>query len=192
LLWYKQIFNKISKLEELIMRNQKIQKVKIAKDGVDPKAVPKRTLYDGDKIPAIGMGTFGSDTFTDEEIANAVKGAASVGYRHFDCASIYGNEPEVGESFQEIMKAGIKREELWITSKLWNDSHGKGNVIPSCKQSLQDLGLDYLDLYLVHWPFPNHHDPGVDKDWRDPDAEPYIHEYYMETWRQMEKLKQKE
>ncbi|MFW5980549.1 MAG: aldo/keto reductase [Halanaerobiaceae bacterium] len=173
------------------MRNKKIEKVEILKEGVNPEDVPKRTLYNGDTIPAIGLGTFGSDTYTAEEIANAVKGAASVGYRHFDCAAIYGNEAEIGESLQEIMKAGINRDELWITSKLWNDSHGKGNVIPACKESLKDLQLDYLDLYLVHWPFPNHHDPGVDQDWRDPEAEPYIHEKYMETWRQMEKLKQK-
>ncbi len=173
------------------MRNEKIEEIKIAEDGVNPQEVPQRTLYDGDKIPAIGMGTFGSDTYTAVEIANAVKGAASVGYRHFDCAPIYENEKEVGNSFQEIMKAGIAREELWITSKLWNDSHGKGNVIPACKQSLQDLQLDYLDLYLIHWPFPNHHEPGVEEDWRDPDAVPYNHDLYMETWQQLEKLKKK-
>lgn len=170
------------------MRNEKIEKVEIADDGVNPDDVPQRTLYDGDKIPAIGLGTFGSDRFTAEEIANAVKGAAAVGYRHFDCAQIYGNEKEIGESLQEILTAGIDREEMWITSKLWNDSHGQGNVIPTCKKSIEDLQLDYLDLYLVHWPFPNHHDPGVDVDSRDPYARPYIHEEYMETWREMEKL----
>ncbi|MFW5980589.1 MAG: aldo/keto reductase family protein, partial [Halanaerobiaceae bacterium] len=173
------------------MRNKKIEKVERAEEGVNPEEVPQKILYDGEKIPAIGMGTFGSDNYTAEEIANAVKGAASVGYRHFDCASIYGNEAEIGKSLQEIMEAGISREELWITSKLWNDSHGKGNVIPACKKSLKDLQLEYLDLYLIHWPFPNHHDPGVDQNWRDPDAVPYIHEDYMETWYQLEKLKQK-
>lgn len=163
------------------------EKFRIADDGVNPDEVPKRKLYDGDQIPAIGLGTFGSDRFSADEVAEAVRGAASVGYRHFDCAAAYHNEEEIGESFKEIMDV-IDREDLWITSKLWNDSHGKGNVIPACKKSLKDLQLDYLDLYLIHWPFPNHHAPGVDVDSRDPDAEPYIHEHFMETWREMEKL----
>jgi diketogulonate reductase-like aldo/keto reductase len=86
------------------------------------------------------------------------------------------------------MASGIKREELWITSKLWNDKHAEADVILSCQQSLKDLGLDYLDLYLVHWPFPNFHPPKCDVDSRSPDATPYIHENFMKTWRQMEKL----
>jgi alcohol dehydrogenase (NADP+) len=155
---------------------------------VDPDRVPKRTLYTGAKIPAIGLGTFGSDRFSGEAIAEAVKGAISVGYRHIDCASIYLNEHLVGQSLREVLSKGVKREELWITSKLWNDKHGEKDVIPSCEKSLKDLGLDYLDLYLVHWPFPNYHAPGVDADSRDPHARPYIHEEYMRTWRQMEKL----
>lgn len=162
------------------------QTFKIASDGVDPNLVPKRTVHNGDQIPAVGMGTFGSDHFSAEEIAAAVIGAAEVGYRHFDCAAAYRNEREIGESLKVIMQT-IKREELWITSKLWNDSHGK-KTISACKQSLADLQLDYLDLYLVHWPFPNYHAPGVNVDSRDPDAQPYIHEQFMETWREMEKL----
>lgn len=162
-------------------------KFRIAEDQVDPNKVPKRTLYNGDKIPVVGMGTFGSDKYSAEQIAEAVKGAASVGYRHFDCAAAYHNEDFVGESLKEIMEV-IDREELWITSKLWNDSHGKGNVIPACKKSLSDLKLDYLDLYLIHWPFSNHHAPGVSVDSRDPNAEPYNHEHFMETWYEMEKL----
>ena len=94
-------------------------------DAVDPKLVPQRTLKGGDKIPCIGMGTFGSDRFSAEDIAAAVKGAAEVGFRLFDCASVYGNEHLIGEVFQEIMKSGIKREELIITSKVWNDMHGR-------------------------------------------------------------------
>ncbi len=175
----------------LLMRNKKIKKFKIAEDGVNPEQVPKRTLADGDKVPAIGLGTFGSDKYTGKEIANAVLGAAGVGYRHFDCAAVYGNEHLIGKSFQKILNGGVDRENMWVTSKLWNDSHGKGNVIPAFKKSLQDLQLDYLNLYLIHWPFPNHHDPGVEEDWRDPDAVPYNHELYMETWFLLEKLKQK-
>jgi alcohol dehydrogenase (NADP+) len=160
----------------------------IAGDGVDPRNVPHRTLYTGAKLPAIGLGTFGSDRFSGEQIAEAVKGAISVGYRHIDCASVYLNEHLIGPSLREALQGGIKREELWITSKLWNDRHGEKDVIPSCEKSLKDLQLDYLDLYLVHWPFPNYHAPGVDVSSRDPHARPYIHEEYMATWRQMEKL----
>ncbi|WP_230391516.1 MULTISPECIES: aldo/keto reductase [unclassified Oceanispirochaeta] len=158
----------------------------MASDGVDPKKVPKRKLFTGAEIPAIGMGTFGSDRFTAEEIANAVVGAIEVGFRHIDCASVYGNEDLIGKALKKAMDGGIKREDLWITSKVWNDRHD--DVIGSCKQSLKDLQLDYLDLFLVHWPFPNYHAPGCDVDSRSPDAKPYIHESYMKTWRQMEQL----
>lgn len=158
-------------------------------NGIDPNSVPKRSLYTGAQIPAVGLGTFGSDRFSGEEIANAVKEAISVGYRHIDCAAVYGNEHLIGESLNEAVKSGIvRREELWITSKVWNDMHGKGDVLIACAKSLKDLQLDYLDLYLVHWPFPNFHAPGVGVDSRDPHAMPYIHEVFMKTWRQMERL----
>jgi len=160
----------------------------IANDGVDPKQVPQKRLYTGAQIPAIGLGTFGSDRFSGEQVAEAVKGAISVGYRHIDCAPIYGNENMIGKVLNEVMQSGIKREELWITSKLWNDMHGKGDVLLSCAKSLKDLQLDYLDLFLVHWPFPNYHAPGCDVNSRSPDARPYIHENFMKTWQQMENL----
>ena len=155
---------------------------------MNPSLVPQRTLYTGALMPAIGLGTFGSDHVTADQIAAAVKGAAAVGYRHFDCASVYRNEDRIGHSLREIIASGIRREELWITSKLWNDKHGEDDVIASCRQSLADLQLDYLDLYLIHWPFPNFHPPGCDVSSRSPDARPYIHADYMKTWRQMEKL----
>ena len=155
---------------------------------IHPNLVPKRKLNTGAEIPALGLGTFGSDHYTAEQIARAVRGAAEVGYRHFDCAAVYGNEKEIGEAFQEIVSSGVARAELWITSKLWNDKHAEEDVIPACKKSLEDLQLDYLDLYLIHWPFPNHHTPGVDVTSRDPHAVPYIHEHYMKTWRSLEKL----
>jgi diketogulonate reductase-like aldo/keto reductase len=155
---------------------------------VDPATIPFRKLSTGAKMPAIGLGTFGSDNVSAGEIAAAVKGAASIGYRHFDCASVYGNEAEIGASFEAILRGGIKREELWITSKLWNDKHGEDDVIASCRKSLADLRLKYLDLYLVHWPFPNFHPQGCDVTSRSPDARPYIHENYMKTWRKMEEL----
>ena len=153
---------------------------------VDPGSVPQRKLYTGASMPAVGLGTFGSDHVSPDQVANAVLGAAAVGYRHFDCASVYGNERQVGASIEQIIKRGIKREELWVTSKVWNDKHD--DVINSCRQSLEDLRLEYLDLYLVHWPFPNFHPPHCDVTSRSPDAKPYIHENYMKTWRQMEQL----
>jgi alcohol dehydrogenase (NADP+) len=157
-------------------------------DGVDPTLVPERTLYTGAAMPAIGLGTFGSDRVSPEEIAGAVRGAVAVGYRHLDCASVYGNENRIGTALGEIFRGGIRRDELWIASKLWNDKHSETDVIPSCKKSLADLGLDYLDMYLVHWPFPNFHPPGCSVGSRSPDSRPYIHENFMRTWRQMEKL----
>ena len=159
-----------------------------APDGVDPERVPKRRLASGALMPAIGLGTFGSDHVSPDAVADAVMGAAAVGYRHFDCASVYGNEAQVGAALSAVMEAGIRREEVWIVSKLWNDKHGEGDVLASCRQSLADLRLDYLDMYLVHWPFPNFHPPGCSVESRSPDAQPYIHESFMRTWRQMESL----
>jgi diketogulonate reductase-like aldo/keto reductase len=139
-------------------------------------------------MPAIGLGTFGSDSVTADEIAAAVQDAAAVGYRHFDCASVYSNEHGIGSAFRQILRSGVRREDLWVTSKLWNDRHSEADVIPSFRQSLADLQLDYLDTYLIHWPFPNFHPPGCDVTSRSADARPYIHESYMKTWRQLEKL----
>lgn len=161
---------------------------RIAADGVDPKQIPKRILHTGAAIPSIGLGTFGSDRVSGRAVAEAVLSAAAVGYRHFDCAAIYSNEDLIGHSFRSILDNGIERKELWITSKLWNDKHSEGDVIPSCEKSLADLQLGFLDLYLVHWPFPNHHPPGCDVKTRSPDAKPYLHENFMKTWRQLERL----
>ena len=160
----------------------------VAAGGVDPARVPQRTLSTGATIPAIGLGTFASDRYAGEKVAAAVKGAIEVGYRHIDCAAVYGNEHLVGQILRDVMQAGLRRDELWITSKLWNDKHGEADVIRACEQSLRDLQVEYLDLYLVHWPFPNYHAPGVDATSRDPHARSYIHEEYMLTWRQMERL----
>ena len=155
---------------------------------IDPNLIPKAKLNTGDKIPVLGIGTFGSDKYSPDQVSDAVFGAAMAGYRHFDCAAVYGNEAQIGEVFKRIMATGISRQELWITSKLWNDKHAEEDVIPAFKKSLNDLDLEYLDLYLVHWPFPNFHAPGCDVTSRSADAKPYIHENYMKTWRQLEKL----
>jgi alcohol dehydrogenase (NADP+) len=158
-------------------------------DSVDPVEIPQRTLWTGVRMPAIGLGTFGSDHAPARDVAAAVRYAAEVGYRHFDCASVYGNEREIGAAFTQIFRdLRIRREELWVTSKLWNDRHAEDAVIPSCRESLSYLRLDYLDLYLVHWPFPNYHPPHCDVSSRSPNAQPYVHENFMKTWRRMEEL----
>jgi diketogulonate reductase-like aldo/keto reductase len=154
-------------------------------DAIDPALVPQRTLATGARMPAIGLGTFGSDHAPAAEVARAVRGAIECGYRHVDCAAVYGNEREIGGALREV---GVPREELWITSKLWNDRHAPAEVERAARRSLEDLGLDYLDLYLVHWPFPNFHPPGCTVESRSPDARPYIHENFMGTWRAMERL----
>ena len=154
-------------------------------------AVPHQELFTGAKMPAIGLGTFGSDKYTPDQVAAAVIDAAEVGYRHFDCAAVYGNEAEVGTSIRHLIQNGIDREDLWITSKLWNNCHAESDVVPAFEKSLTDLKLDYLDLYLIHWPYPNYHAPKVDVSSRDPHAKPYIHENYMKTWRQLESLVQR-
>jgi alcohol dehydrogenase (NADP+) len=150
---------------------------------VDPAIVPVRRLNTGALMPAIGLGTFGSDHVSPEDVADAVAGAFRAGYRHFDCAAVYGNEASIGEVLDRL-----PREELWLTSKLWNDRHAKADVVLACQKSLSDLRTEYLDMYLVHWPFPNHHPPGAGATSRSSDARPYVHDEFMETWGAMESL----
>jgi len=135
------------------------------------------------------MGTFGSDRFSPEQVSNAVAGAIRCGYRMFDCALVYGNEDRIGNVFAEAFASGaVKREELFITSKVWNDMHGEGDVLLSLAKTLKDLRLQEIDAYFIHWPFPNYHAPGCDGDSRNPDSVPFSVDRFMETWRQMEAL----
>jgi len=103
-----------------------------------------------DAMPILGLGTWKS---APGEVYDAVKVALEAGYRHIDCAPIYGNEPEVGRGLTESFEAGVaSREDVWITSKLWNDAHAPEDVRPALRQTLSDLQIDTIDLFLIHWP----------------------------------------
>jgi alcohol dehydrogenase (NADP+) len=104
----------------------------------------------GDQMPIFGLGTWKSET---GKVYSAVKEALHAGYRHIDCAPIYGNEVEVGQALADSFKEGIvSREQVWITSKLWNNAHAPEDVRPALEKTLTDLHIDYLDLFLIHWP----------------------------------------
>lgn len=154
---------------------------------VNPAAVPKITLKSGVQVPCIGMGTFGSDRFSAEEVAGAVAGGLRVGYRMFDCAACYGNEAQIGEVFQNAFDEGlVERKDLFIMTKVWNDKHRE--VGAACRKSIQDLRCGYIDLYYIHWPFPNYHPPGCDVDSRNPDSKPFSVAEFLDTYRQCEQL----
>ena len=115
---------------------------------IDPKTVPCLKLGDGGEIPCLGMGTFGSDRVSPEDVAGAVAGGLRVGYRLFDCAACYGNEKQIGQVFKEAFDEGVvKREDLFIMTKVWNDMHR--DVEKSCLQSIEDLQCEYLDLLFI-------------------------------------------
>ncbi len=156
---------------------------------IDQSLIPKRTLPGGEQIPCMGLGTFGSDKYGADVVSEAVYGAIKYGYRLIDCAAVYQNEAQIGQVLGRLFEEGaVERQELFITSKVWNDRHGEGEVIASCKKSLADLGLEQIDLYFVHWPFPNYHAPGCDGDSRNPDSRPFSVEEFMGAWRQCERL----
>jgi len=145
------------------------------------------TLSTGQKIPALGLGTWLSKP---GEVENAVEIAVRTGYRHLDLAMIYDNQPEVGRALKKVIPSVVKREELYITSKLWNSSHRPQYVEPELDETLNMLGIDYLDEYLVHWPvafppgkgfFPPHPER---QGWVDIDTEVSL----VDTWKAMIKL----
>ncbi|XP_075548655.1 aldo-keto reductase family 1 member B1-like isoform X2 [Dermacentor variabilis] len=140
---------------------------------------PIVTLADGNKIPALGLGTWKS---TPSQVYEAVKEAIRIGYRHIDCALIYLNEPEVGRAIAHAIKEGlITREELFITSKCWNSFHSKQKVVECCNRSLRALGVDYIDLYLIHW--PQAYKEGGDLFPKDQNGDIQLADIdYLETW----------
>ena len=125
--------------------------------------VPNIKLNNGVEIPQLGFGVF---QVPPAETKAAVKTALETGYRHIDTAKVYGNEEGVGEA---IAESGIPREELFITTKLWNSDQGHDSALEAFELSIKKLGLDYVDLYLIHWPTPGN-------------------ERFIETWKAFEKL----
>nr|WP_235483340.1 aldo/keto reductase [Leifsonia sp. Leaf325] len=125
--------------------------------------VPSITLNDGHTIPQLGFGVFKVDPAETERI---VTDALEVGYRHLDTAKVYGNESGVGKA---IADSGIARDELFVTTKLWNDDQGTQSALDAFDRSLEQLGLDHVDLYLIHWPSPK-------KD------------RYVESWKALEQI----
>ena len=109
------------------------------------------TLNNGVKIPCVGFGTW---QIPDGQIAvDAVKDAIIAGYRHIDCAAIYENERSIAKGIKEgLAQTNLKREDIFITSKLWNSSRGYENALKAFEKTCDDLGVDYLDLYLIHFP----------------------------------------
>jgi alcohol dehydrogenase (NADP+) len=140
-----------------------------------------------DKMPMLGLGTWKSG---QGEVYQAVLWALEAGYRHIDCAAIYQNEKEVGDALQKAFHEGIvSREDIWVTSKLWNNAHERDKVEAGFQKTLNDLQLDYLDLYLVHWPVSLKSDVAFPKsgdDFLDYNKVPL-----SETWKGMEALKKK-
>ncbi len=116
----------------------------------------KLKFANGDELDAIGLGTWKSEP---GEVYQAIRDAIQIGYRHIDCAWIYQNEAEIGQALKDAISAGdVTRKELWITSKLWNTFHAPEDVEEGLKQSLDALQLEYLDLYLMHWPIAHKKD----------------------------------
>lgn len=116
------------------------------------RAIPTVTLNDGKEMPLIGLGT---SKLLDDEAVRVVRTAIDLGYRHFDTASRYGNEGALGRAFAEAIAAGdVTREELFITSKAWHDEQGAEQVQEAFHGSLRRLGLEFLDMYMIHWPWP--------------------------------------
>ncbi len=109
---------------------------------------PYITFHDDHRAPQLGMGTW---QLTGDAVVPAIQAAAEAGYRSIDTAAIYGNEAEVGRG---IAQCGIPREDLFVTTKVWNDRHGHDSTKTAFQESLDRLGLDYVDLYLIHWPVP--------------------------------------
>jgi alcohol dehydrogenase (NADP+) len=155
-----------------------------------PSSVREIKLPGGRCMPIAAYGTFHSD-WAQGLMKEATIEAIRLGWRHLDTARAYENEEVVGEAIRESIRRGHinSREDLFITGKLWNGHMSPKDVAPAFEATLRGLGIDEIDLYLNHWPWPNVHAPGCTGDHRNPDAVPYIHEAFLETWAEICKLK---
>ncbi|VDO02530.1 unnamed protein product [Rodentolepis nana] len=148
--------------------------------------VPSLKLNSGYHIPQIAFGTFDSPK---DDVIKSVEYAIDTGFRHIDCAIFYNNEVEVGQAIAAGMKKNnLKREDLFVTSKLWCDMHAPENVRKSCEQSIKNLGVQYLDLYLIHWPMSFQFKKDVPFDIMDSNTLVYEHHKIEDTWKAMEQL----
>jgi len=157
---------------------------------VSPRLQSSLRLSTGNMMPQVGLGTWNSEP---GEVQNAVEVAIDCGYRHIDCAHIYGNEKEVGAGLtKKFEEKTVAREDMFIVSKLWNTDHEARCVEPACRLTLKNLGLKYLDLYLIHWPigFKNTGTGNVIPKDKDGD---FLYGYAKleDTWAAMEKLVEK-
>ncbi|XP_076853677.1 aldo-keto reductase family 1 member A1-A [Brachyhypopomus gauderio] len=144
------------------------------------------SLSSGQHMPAVGLGTWKS---SPGQVKQAVLVALDCGYRHIDCAAAYSNEQEVGRAIAERVGPGkqLRREDIFVTSKLWNTKHHPEDVEAACRKTLSDLGLIYLDLYLMHWPMA--FERGEELIPRRADGTVrYADTHYRDTWAAMEKL----
>lgn len=142
-------------------------------------------------IPRVGLGTWKAP---NNEVTESVRFAIEeAGYNHIDCAYVYGNQKEIGAAFHDLFSRGVvKREDIWITSKLWSTDHEPERVEAACRQTLTDLQIEYLDLYLIHWPmsFPHGGDLWPFEEDNDKKLK-LINVPIIDTWKAMEKLVEK-
>lgn len=139
----------------------------------------KLDLNNGNQMPILGLGTWKSDKGS---VAEAIEFAINESnYRHIDCASVYGNQVEIGQAFNKVIGDKVKRSDLFVTSKLWNTNHHPNNVLNACKKTLADLQLDYLDLYLIHWGIP----------FKNQDGSEFEKVSIRQTWEAIEELVEK-
>ena len=158
--------------------------------GINPSTVHQIILPSGNLMPVAAFGTFHSD-WAQEYIYHATLDAIRLGWRHLDTARAYENEDVVGKAIKEAINRGYisSSNELFITGKLWNGHMDPKDVRPALNKTLESLGIDKIDMYLNHWPWPNVHTPGCEGDHKNPDSVPYIHEDFMKTWDAIVELK---